>query len=226
MTTPPDPPDPPPPDGSRPDDAAGSSHLRYAAWARELQARAPRPARRWWWAILAGVVGLGALIVVIAVLTPGSGEPAGPATLAPEQAPSSAATPPAAPPEASMSSESPRPTPEPESTGRPEPAEPARPAVTHTVHAGDTLAELAVRYGVPTEQLAEDNALADPDRILVGQTLRVGSPPAGVQVIAPGDTLSGLATQHHSSVSELMQLNPQIHDPDRIWAGQGIRLRP
>ena len=37
--------------------------------------------------------------------------------------------------------------------------------------------------------------------------------------IKPSDTLSGLAKQYGTSVSELMKLNPQIKDRDKIYAG-------
>jgi len=52
--------------------------------------------------------------------------------------------------------------------GAPIPTPPAR---THTVRAGETLSGIAVRYGVTYETLLEVNAIADPDRIYVGQVL-------------------------------------------------------
>ena len=42
--------------------------------------------------------------------------------------------------------------------------------------------------------------------------------------IVRGDTLSRLATRHRTTVAELMRLNPQIRDPNRIFAGERLRL--
>lgn len=44
---------------------------------------------------------------------------------------------------------------------------------THVVRRGDTLHELGVRYGVPHEEIARANGIADPRRLLPGQTLRI-----------------------------------------------------
>ena len=41
----------------------------------------------------------------------------------------------------------------------------------HTVRSGDTVFRIANRYGVPMQALAKANGLADPDRIIVGQSL-------------------------------------------------------
>ncbi|TDO54302.1 LysM domain-containing protein [Kribbella sp. VKM Ac-2527] len=52
----------------------------------------------------------------------------------------------------------------------------------YTVKAGDTLSEIAEAYGADWHQLAEINNLADPDLILIGQTLKLdGSKKATVR---------------------------------------------
>ena len=43
----------------------------------------------------------------------------------------------------------------------------------HTVRAGDTLSAIARRYGTSVAQLVSWNHIADPDRIRVGERLRV-----------------------------------------------------
>ncbi len=57
----------------------------------------------------------------------------------------------------------------------------------HTVASGETLAVIARRYGVSAEELARLNHLSDPNRIFVGQQLRlrpsVGATASGVQVM-------------------------------------------
>jgi LysM repeat protein len=42
--------------------------------------------------------------------------------------------------------------------------------------------------------------------------------------IRPGDTLSGIAARYHTSVAALMRANPQIHNPNLIYAGQWLKL--
>ena len=42
--------------------------------------------------------------------------------------------------------------------------------------------------------------------------------------VAPGDTLSQIAARHGTTVDDLMAANPEIADPDRIYAGQSIAL--
>jgi murein DD-endopeptidase MepM/ murein hydrolase activator NlpD len=60
------------------------------------------------------------------------------------------------------------------------PAPPPPPAPeprVHIVARGETLTAIARRHGVPLERLVEDNRLADPDRLEVGQQLRLGEIP-------------------------------------------------
>jgi LysM repeat protein len=106
----------------------------------------------------------------------------------------------------------------------PEPPPDADRPVTHTVQPGETLARIAMRYGVPLEQIAEQNALADPDRIGAGENLVIRPAPPNEIVIAPGATLSGYAEAHGLTVADLLALNPQITDPDRIVAGGRLRI--
>ena len=43
--------------------------------------------------------------------------------------------------------------------------------------------------------------------------------------IQSGDTLSGIAAKFHTSINNLMALNPQIKNPNLIYAGKTIRIR-
>ena len=45
--------------------------------------------------------------------------------------------------------------------------------VTHTVKRGDTLSAIAVRYGTTYKAIAADNGIKDPNRIYVGQKLKI-----------------------------------------------------
>ena len=105
---------------------------------------------------------------------------------------------------------------------------------TVVVQPGDTLTGIAGRHGVSVGRLAELNDLADPNRIYVGQRLRVagrgsrGSDqrPAPAQrktihVVSSGSTLWGIAGLYGVSVSSIVAAN-QIANPSRIFAGQRL----
>lgn len=105
------------------------------------------------------------------------------------------------------------------------PRAPAQSMTNHHVVAGETLATIAVRYNVPAEQLASDNALANPSHIRAGQKLRINPKASDTHVVKPGETLSALANQHGLSLAQLRALNPRISDPNLILAGQQLQLR-
>ncbi len=97
------------------------------------------------------------------------------------------------------------------------------PATTHTVEKGETLSELATRYGLQAHDLAAANpAIQNPDLLHVGQTLNIplktGAKLPGLHAVQPGETLSGLAQRYQSSVPQIAQAN-NIHDPDLVRAG-------
>lgn len=64
------------------------------------------------------------------------------------------------------------------------PSPPARP-LTHSVQSGETLGSIAQQYGLSIEELMQINALTDPNRLDVGQTLIVGMPPTAPPTEAP-----------------------------------------
>ena len=97
------------------------------------------------------------------------------------------------------------------------------------VQPGDTLSGIAVRVGVPVEVLVAVNGLKNPDHIDVGQLLRLEPAPstggsttkptrADSHRVRPGETLSDIALQYGTSVSELARLNG-IANPSYIQAG-------
>jgi LysM repeat protein len=102
------------------------------------------------------------------------------------------------------------------------------------VQAGQTLSEIAAAHGTTVERLAALNHIADPNRIYVGQRIRVG--PAGGQArsharrsepvlhrIAYGETLTGIAVRYGTTIRALVIRN-QLADPSRIYAGQVLRI--
>lgn len=111
-------------------------------------------------------------------------------------------------------------------------------AGSYTVKAGDSLSAIAARYGMSYETLARLNNIANPNRIYVGQVLRLGSgststvsnvvnystaSSAGSYTVKSGDSLSAIAARYGMSYETLARLN-NISDPNRIVAGQRIVL--
>ena len=84
------------------------------------------------------------------------------------------------------------------------PARQAPDGARHAVQPGETLSEIALRYGVGTSALARANELADPDLVRAGTTLTI--PAAGA---TPAVDLSGVAPIVATSSGDL---------PDRLLA--------
>jgi LysM repeat protein len=122
---------------------------------------------------------------------------------------------------------------------------PARPAGgTYTVQEGDTLYDIAQRFGVSVEELMAANEITDPASLSLGQKLVIpgqesggvpegtASPEAeaatatptaaeGVYIVQEGDYPSSIAEKLGISVEELMEANG-ITDPTSLKVGQEL----
>lgn len=106
---------------------------------------------------------------------------------------------------------------------------------THIVQRGESLSQIAVRYGVTMSALAAANGISNANYIYTGQQLVIpdGSSVAasgysagsdGYVTVGRGDTLSLIAALHGMTTSELMQLNG-LTNPNHIWLGQQLLVR-
>jgi len=106
---------------------------------------------------------------------------------------------------------------------------------TYIVMRGDTLKSLANRFGTSIDVLLSLNkAITNANVIYEGQRLVVPSgsgvpstpPPASGQsyTVRRGDTLRIIAGRFNTTVDAILKVNPQITDPNRIYAGQVINL--
>ncbi len=110
------------------------------------------------------------------------------------------------------------------SSSTPPPPPPTQGSVTYTVQNGETLGELATRYGVSEQQiLAANPQLRDPTQLGVGQQIAIpvmdngGKLPTQVQV-QPGQNLTQISAQHGVSVADLAAANG-LTDPNSISSG-------
>jgi LysM repeat protein len=100
---------------------------------------------------------------------------------------------------------------------------------TYKVVAGDTLSEIASTFKTTVKNLQNLNHLVNPDKLVIGQVLKItgttSKPPDFVKYkIQNGDTLITLANRHKTTVAYLMQINPSIKNPNKIYVGQTINL--
>ena len=105
---------------------------------------------------------------------------------------------------------------------------------TYIVAKGDTLKALAARFGTSMDTLGSLNSLTNYNLIYEGQWLTVPSgnavpvppPPtsSGTYTILKGDTLRKIATRINSTVNDILAVNPQITDANKIYTGQVINL--
>ena len=103
----------------------------------------------------------------------------------------------------------------------------------YTVKAGDTLSGIAAKYGTTYQKLAEYNGISNPNKISVGQKIKIpgagssGSTSTGggdtVYTVKAGDTLSGIAAKYGTTYQTLASYNG-ISNPNKISVGQKIKI--
>ena len=99
-------------------------------------------------------------------------------------------------------------------------------AANVTVQSGETLSDIAARYGVSINSLMRLNGIRNSDHVEAGQTLRLpGSFSAGKgrHNVQSGDTLSGIAAQYRVGERQLMALNG-LSSADHVEIGQTLKL--
>lgn len=142
-----------------------------------------------------------------------------------------------APPEAPPSPPAPAPPPAPP-PGPPEGA--PDDGATYVISRGDTIYDLATRYGVSVETIAALNNLADPSRIFAGQVLlipgalqaRAAAQPdaapavpddGNMYIVRPGDNPYRIARRYGVPVQTLIDFN-DITNPTRLKVGQALLI--
>ncbi len=123
-------------------------------------------------------------------------------------------------------------------------AAPAKPLPTapYTVKKGETVSELAERFGTTTNRLLQLNNISDPRLLVAGKRIAIPGRPstaasspisssstAGASktseyVVQSGESLSHIADRHNTSVDRLVALN-KLADPDFVVAGTRIKLQ-
>lgn len=93
---------------------------------------------------------------------------------------------------------------------------------TYKVKSGDTLSGIAQKFGTTTKSLQSLNGISNPNKIFVGQVLKVkGTAKTKTYTVKSGDTLSGIASMHGMTTKELQNLNG-ITNPNLIYPNQKL----
>ncbi|MDI6617908.1 MAG: LysM peptidoglycan-binding domain-containing protein [Clostridiales bacterium] len=105
--------------------------------------------------------------------------------------------------------------------------------IYYTVKPGDTLSGIAAKYHVNGgyKELARINQIPDPNKIYTGQKIKIDNIPVhdtsapAFYTVRAGDVLSRIAARYKTTVNNLMKLNSDIKDPNKIYIGQKIKIK-
>lgn len=107
-------------------------------------------------------------------------------------------------------------------------------SINYTVQRGDTLSEIASRYGTTVQEIVDINNITNPNIIYPGQELRIltnstvtGQETRGTgsitYTVQRGNTLSQIASAYGVTVEHIVELN-NIQDPNLIYPNEKLRI--
>ena len=114
----------------------------------------------------------------------------------------------------------------------------ALPTAPYTVKSGETLSEIADRFGTSTERLIKVNGISNPNLVVAGTRLAIPGRPsssaaprstaaprnAKEHVVRSGESLSTIAGSYGLPVERLVAIN-KIDDPDLVVSGTRLKLQ-
>ena len=100
-------------------------------------------------------------------------------------------------------------------------------AATITVKSGETLSDIADRYGVSVTTLMRLNGIRNPNHVEIGSRLQVPGPRVsagnGRHRVTSGENLSSIAKEYRVTERELMAVNG-LSNPNHVEVGQTLKL--
>ncbi len=93
--------------------------------------------------------------------------------------------------------------------------------VIYVVREGDSVYSIAKMFGVDPNIIIADNELADPNSLVVGQTLVIFTDRLNY-TIGNRDRISNLLNQFKITFEDLIRLNPNLTNPNAIFAGENL----
>lgn len=94
----------------------------------------------------------------------------------------------------------------------------------HVVQQGDSVWNIAQRYGVSPERILSDNGITNPLHLVIGQALIILFPET-IHTVQRGDSLFSIANAYGTSTSTLLQYNPELITSPYLYPGQQITIR-
>ena len=101
----------------------------------------------------------------------------------------------------------------------------------YTVKKGETISELAERFGTSTDRLLKLNNISDPKLVIAGTRIAVPGRASSARtsrtyeeyVVQSGESLSYIADRYNTSVDQLVAIN-NLDDPNMVVTGTRIKL--
>ncbi|MDP4152022.1 MAG: LysM peptidoglycan-binding domain-containing protein [Bacillota bacterium] len=95
--------------------------------------------------------------------------------------------------------------------------------IIHVVRPGDSIYSISQRYGVPYTKIISDNELANPERLVTGQTIVIMTDDRQ-HTVTRGESLFSIARKYGVPLPDLIAANPGLSNTSRIQPGQVITI--
>lgn len=95
--------------------------------------------------------------------------------------------------------------------------------IIYVVKQGDSIYSIANMFGVSYEKIVADNQLANPNNLVVGQTLVILVPNI-TYTLKAGDRLTDIAKTYNVTLEELLRANQQLLTPNSVNIGDVITI--
>ena len=93
----------------------------------------------------------------------------------------------------------------------------------YRVRSGDNPSVIAERFKVPLREIFAANPELDPNKMQIGQAIRLPGVTQNFHIIQKGETLGAIAAANHVSLKDLQEANPKV-EPRSLQIGQAIFL--
>lgn len=93
--------------------------------------------------------------------------------------------------------------------------------IVHTVQRGETISQIAARYGIDENTILAANDLPNANAIQVGQKLNILTIPGALHTVKRGESLWEIARTYQTDMAEIIAVNG-IENPSRIQASQEL----
>lgn len=94
----------------------------------------------------------------------------------------------------------------------------------HTVKSGDTVFNIARKYGASPQKIIENNELLNPDRLIVGEKLVIFTP-TRTYTVRGGDRLEDIASRFSVTQDHLKRKNPHLSGGRSLYPGQILTVK-